>query len=363
MSGLERLYSPPEIGAPGKRKAGARRRDLALAGLFVLAMGALVLTTLTVLMPGLLGDSYRLQVYFADAPGLYISTQVLQDGYVIGIVESTTPVFPGRDEEAARCPPNARDSAGRSTKLPCFRATLRIREGWPIPSDSTAVLGSAGLLQGKAIKIQPGASDALLHDGQTLESTARETDLLAQLEELTGSLRELVDKTIEPALASIRDQIQTIQDLLGTGGKDAQNKDRLAGVLQNMQQLSADMASAVDPKRIQSILFSIQQVSDNLADASATFVERSDEIKRAVKGYGDLAADIRDMVRQTKPSVRGSLDDAQFLLQELSAALVPILSNIEETTRNLSALSRDLRSNPAVIIEGHKVEDRTPWLE
>ena len=38
MNRLERLYSPPEIGAPGKRAAVGVRRDLFLAGLFVLTM-------------------------------------------------------------------------------------------------------------------------------------------------------------------------------------------------------------------------------------------------------------------------------------------------------------------------------------
>ena len=104
MNSLERLYSPPEIGGPGKREARSRRRDLVLAGLFVLSMAALAAATFAILMPGLLGGAYRLHAYFADASGLYTSTQVLQGGYVVGLVERMTPIFPGRDEEAKNCP-------------------------------------------------------------------------------------------------------------------------------------------------------------------------------------------------------------------------------------------------------------------
>ena len=363
MSGIERLYSPPEIGGPGKRRAKSRRRDLTLAGLFMLCMGALAAATLAILMPGLFGGTYRLQAYFADASGLFTSTQVIQEGYVVGIVEGMTPVFPDRDQDAKHCPPPLEDAQERSSKLPCFQATLRIRGAWPIPEDSTAALGSAGLLQGEAIKIQPGASDDLLQDGEAIVTAGRESDLMSQLGALTDSLNELVDETIKPALANIRDQVQTIKDLLGTSGDNAENKDRLAGVFRNLERLSADMESAVNPAQIQSILSSVQQVSANLELVSSTLTERSGDIERTVRNYGDLAEDISGMVKESKPSVQRSLDDTQFLLQELSAALVPILTNIEDATRNLSALSRELRNNPAAIIKGHEVEEETPWFK
>ena len=281
-----------------------------------------------------------------------------------------TAIIPGRHEGVENCPPpqeNEKEEPKQERKgapqPPCFRVTLRIQGEWPIPKDSTATLGSAGLLQGDAIMIQPGSAPALLEDGQKIETTPRDGGLMAQLKDLTRTLHDLVDNTIEPALANIRDQIQTIKDLLGTGGDNAENRDRLAGVFQNLEQLSADMESAVNPAQIQSILSSVQQVSANLELVSATFTERSGDIKRTVRSYGDLATDISSLVKETKPSVQRSLDDTQFLLQEISASLVPILTNIEDATRNLSVFSRDLRSNPAVIIKGREVEEETPWFK
>lgn len=363
MSRLERLYSPPEIGAPGKRAATGRRRDLLLAGLFVLAMAGVVLGVLALLMPGLLGGAYRLHAYFGDASGLTAGTQVIQGGYAIGIVESMKPVFPGRDElDAAHCPAPDLATGLRSGRLPCFRATLRIRDNWPIPDDSLARLGSAGLLQGEAIKIRPGVSNTLLVGDDLISAEGRETDLMAQLGSLTDSLQSLVDETIAPALASIQQQIKTIEDLLGTSGGNAQNRDRLAGVFENLQQLSSDVTKAVNPEQLQAIMAAVQRLSENLALVSETFEGRTVEIQRTVRNYGDLAVDIRGLVKDSKPSIDRSLDDTQYLLQELTAALTPILTNIEDATRDLSALARDLRTNPAVIIKGHEVEDKTPWF-
>jgi phospholipid/cholesterol/gamma-HCH transport system substrate-binding protein len=364
MSRLERLYAPPEIGAPGKRAAAGRRRDLLLAGLFVAVMAAVAVWALALLIPGFFGGAYRLNAYFADASGLKPGTQVIQDGFLIGMVDSMSPVFPGRDpEEGRNCPGgDPQEAAAPRGRLPCFRATLRIRHDWPIPRDSRARLGSAGLLQGEAIAILPGTAEDTLADGDRISAADREIDLMDQLGALTDSLQSLVDETIAPALASIRQQIKTIEDLLGTGPDTGENRDRLAGVFENLQQLSEGITQAVRPEQLEAIMTAVQRLSENLAQVSGTLGERTGEIERTVRNYGDLAVDLRGLVRENRPSIERSLDDTQYLLQELAAALTPILTNIEDATRDLSALARDLRANPAVIIRGREVEDDTPWF-
>jgi phospholipid/cholesterol/gamma-HCH transport system substrate-binding protein len=120
---------------------------------------------------------------------------------------------------------------------------------------------------------------------------------------------------------------------------------------------------AVDAGQIARILGAIEQLSTNLSAVSGELTERTGAIEEAVNQYASLAADIRALLKRSGPSVERSLDDTQFLLQELSAALTPILTNVEDATRNLSAVSRDLRNNPAVIIHGREVEDETPWFK
>ena len=363
MNRLERLYSPPEIGAPGKREARRRRHDLFYSGLFVLAMAAVAIAALAFLMPGLFGGAYRLQAYFLDAAGLIDGIQVIQEGYVIGIVEGVTPLFPGRDPAAARCPLPAADAAPRSPALPCFRATLRIKDDWPVPTDSVAQLGAAGLLQGDAIKISPGVATTLLADGSRIMAAGREPDLLAKLNGLSEALDDIVQKTIGPALASVKAQIETIQTLLGTGGDQAGNRERLTGAVENLRTLSANLASSIDPRKIAAILDSLQTLSKNLTEVSVKIGGGTEEVKGAAREYGDLARALRVLVSDNKPALQGSLDDTQALLQELTAGQSPILVNIEEATRNLSALARDLRRDPAVIIKGRKVEEQAPWFK
>ena len=332
MSRLERLYSPPEIGAPGKREAHQRRRDLFYSGLFVLAMAAVAIAALAILMPGLLSGAYRLQAYFSEATGLTDGIQVIQTGYVIGIVEEVTPLFPGRDPDFALCPVPAPNAPARSPALPCFRATLRIKGEWPVPRDSQAQLGAAGMLQGDAVMIRPGMEPTLLADEDRIATLAREVDLATKVGELTASVKVLVGETITTALESARKTI-------------------------------AGLESSLDPKKITAILSSTETLTRNLTEVSGRLGGSADEIKGAVRQYGELAREARSLVTDSRPALQRTLDGAQILMQQLNADLAPILINVEDASRNLSALSRDLRQDPASIIKGRKPEEPPPWFK
>lgn len=361
MSALERLYAPPEIGAPGKRAGQRRRRDLILSGLFVLAMALAALGTLALLIPGLLGGAYRIHAYFPEARGLTAGIPVLQEGYTIGLVEAVEPVFPGRDTDAGDCPAES-ETAARSLARPCFRARLRIAGDWPISADSRAQPGSAGLLQGAAILILPGESPLLLAAGDSIPVAPGAPDLPAQLAALTDSLQSLVDQTIAPALASIQRQIETIGNLLGTDAAEPADRERLSGIFGNLERLSADLEQVVDPERLGAILDNVNAMSEDLRRVTASLEGRSEDIRQAVGQYGSLAGDIQAVVKENRPALRSSLDDTQFLLQQVATNLMPVLTNLEDATRNLAALTRDLRANPGVIIRGREVEPQTPWF-
>jgi phospholipid/cholesterol/gamma-HCH transport system substrate-binding protein len=321
----------------------------------LIAAGALAL-----LMPGLFGGVYRLHAFFPQADGLSAGIPVIQRGYDIGIVESLEPLFPGRDPEAGLCPPRGDGEPG--AVLPCFRATLRIRGEWPIPADSLARPGSAGLLKGDALVVVPGEAPELLAAGSRIAVSPREADLMAQLGALTDTVQSLVDRTVAPALASIQRQIETIGQLLGTEGADGAERERLAGVLGNLERLSADLERAVDPDQLAAILDTVSRIAGNLEQVTASLQGRGDELQAAVARYGELASDIRAVVKENRPALQSSLEDAQYLMQQIAASLTPILANIEEASRNLDALSRDLRDNPGVIIRGREVERETPWF-
>lgn len=364
---LDRLYAPPEIGAPGKRRALAERRDLLLAGIFVLVMAALVLVTFALILPGLFGQAYRLEAYFLEADGLDPGMPVVQDGYVIGLVERVSPVFPGTEAHGLHCPDPPVGAPPRSPSLPCFRMTLRIRDNWPVPRDSSAQLASQGLLTGSIIRIQAGSSAELLAGGAVIKARAPEADLTGQLAALTETVRRVVEDSIAPTLASIRDQVKTIELLIGIGGDQGEgvgkNRDQLAGAFENLRVLTENLVAAVDPKAIGAILGSVEAMSASMARITADMTGSTQDVQRAVKDYGALAVDIRGLVNENRPALQRSLDDTQFLLQSLSAALTPILTNIEDASRNLAAFSIELRRDPTLILRPRENEEQAPWFQ
>ena len=76
--------------------------------------------------------------------------------------------------------------------------------------------------------------------------------------------------------------------------------------------------------------------------------------------YQKLGVSLYETIKRNEANVEKALSEANFLFQDLSMALPPILDNIEEATRNLQGLSRDLRDNPSVIIRGRKKVDNSP---
>lgn len=94
MSGIERFYSPPEIGAPGRREGLKRRRDLMFAGAFSLAM-MVVLAIAIVVLFGWSGEKIQFETECPASGGVQPGTPVIQADYLIGKVTDVLPKMVG----------------------------------------------------------------------------------------------------------------------------------------------------------------------------------------------------------------------------------------------------------------------------
>ncbi len=119
----------------------------------------------------------------------------------------------------------------------------------------------------------------------------------------------------------------------------------------------------VDPQAIGAILASVETMSADLARITAEMAGSTQDVQRTVNNHGDLANDIRGLVKENRPVLRRSLDDTQFLLQSLAAALTPIPTNSEDASRNLSAFSQELRSHLTHLLRPRETEEQVPWFK
>jgi len=376
MSAIERLYTPPRIGAPGRAAARRRRRKLQRTGLFVALMATLLVGAMLLLHFRNL-DAIHLRSYIGVTDGLSAGAPVEQAGYGIGTVVAVTPTFADNDTDnpcLSAASANA-DATTRSAHAPCFELRLRIDRDWPIPSNSIAVVGSR-LLQGTIIEIRPGDADTLLADNGVLRGQADDSDLassanqlLAKLGELLDHVQGIMDGTVQPMLASLNSQVGALQQLVvsdaGNSGDSGAALNDVAAVLDNLKQLTGDLAADSEQQRntdIGKLLRATRHAAENVETITAAVESRSREIRKAVEQFTQLGERLNKLARNSSPAIERSLTDTQYIVQEAATALTPILNTIDETTRNLLELSRDLRDNPGVLIGGRNTRDNSPDL-
>jgi phospholipid/cholesterol/gamma-HCH transport system substrate-binding protein len=345
MISVERFFSPPEIGAPGRRAGQRQRRDLLISGLFVLAMLA-VLAAALLIVSGYFVGTYSLTTDFSEAGGLEPGTPVRQADYVIGTIAAIEPVF------------------SNEKLVPRFKVVMRIQKGWKIPEDSIAVIGSAGLLQGNVVKVVPGSSTVPLNEGESIRSGKKEPDLSQQLAELTDRLSELMRDSVTPLVASVKRQIEALEGLMLTGEDDVgSSQQTIAGILENLRDVSATLKAqmeAIKPKELGALVDSARTIARNVEQITDRLNSRSREIESTVKNFSELADRLNKLVEKNDPAIERSLADTQVMLQEMSTAVTPILSNLDEITQNLLQLSQDLRNDPALVLWGRKLPDNAP---
>lgn len=371
MSDFERLYTPPAIGAPGRAADRARRRKLRRSGLFVLLMALLLIATLLFLRFRTL-DAIELRTWLPFTDGLSAGALVEQAGYTIGTVVAVTPSFADHQQPNGCSPSQA--AADTTQHQPCFLIRLRIDRQWPIPSDSVAVLGSK-LLQGAIIRIEPGSATTLLADNDTLSGRGEDSDLASSANQLVAKLGKLLehvqgimDQTIAPMLASINAQVGalhqlTVSDDSSNGNATGAALKDVADVLNNLKQLTGDLASPTSQDRdtdIGKMLRATRLAAENVEAITAAVNSRSEAIRQAVSQFTALGERLNKLARNASPGVERAITDTQYLMQETATALTPILNNVDETTRNLLELSRDLRDNPGVLLGGRDGGDNSP---
>lgn len=334
MSGIERFYSPPEIGAPGRREGFKRRRDLLVAGVFSLSM----LIALVLSIGYLFGMSGEIKGFTIECPasgGVKPGTPVLQLDYPIGKVVS---VEPGIND---------------GKKGPPFILSFEIDRDWRVLANDKIVIGSAGLLQGNVVNLvrstQPEIANA---------SAAPEPG------ELLGCEIEsdLVEK-IDPIIESVKRQVAVLEGFLVSQDPSTDSRKTMTGILDNLRDISDHLKqqmSAINPEEIGDIVGSARATAKNVEQITATLTKRSAEIDHAVADFGELADKLKRLVEKNDPKIERSLSDTQYMLQELATAMTPILNNLDETSQNLKELSVDLRKNPATAIWGREVRDNAP---
>jgi len=315
------------------------RTDI-LAGLFVLAVLVLLAAWIVVKV---LGQSWQRNDYYAfpmDVTGMRVGTPVMVAGYRVGLVTEIVPQMstgPDREHEAVQpqtqClfvnPPPA---AGQTY----FRLTLAIDKDWPITKDSQVRLETPSLLGQPVIALKLG-KDSRLCPGSAIpfevEPGAPAAPDLAGLTQRANEVLATVDTFLkqlenEKLPANTGQLLSNAQQTVRTLGETAVTMNRFIND-QNLQRMKADMGHAV--VKLNALLEDARKLVNETRKATGA-------------------------VQEIRPPLANAATDLEYVLRLTASRLPGILSNLEQTTQDLSGLLADLRADPVTTLRGRDAE-------
>jgi phospholipid/cholesterol/gamma-HCH transport system substrate-binding protein len=294
------------------------QRNYAIVGAFVIVVTVGLIAWLAVLA-GRTGATDPYHVHFANVMGLSSGTQVLYEGYPIGVIEDIQPTI----------------REGRQV----FRLDLRVQRGWKIPEDCLATITTSGFLSAAVINLRAGASATLLEPGDEIASL-ESPDLFAAMSSVAGELGELIQGSVKPMLQTLSEGGPAIvEDLEVFTGKLNETLAQIDGFL-----------SGENGRRIEQILV-------NLESTSANFAAVTGELEQTRLRVDELLELMNVMLEENRRPVGDAVVDLQDSLESVSRHIEAITHHLEVTTRNMNEFSRQIRENPGVIVRGRASGD------
>jgi phospholipid/cholesterol/gamma-HCH transport system substrate-binding protein len=334
-----------------------------VVGLFVLVALAGVLVAVA-LLTGRTGASDRYHTVYDNVAGLKFGTPVSFEGYQIGQVEAIAPTQ--TDDGLA------------------FRVELSVEQGFPIPRDSTAAIGSTGLLAGASVQITAGQAAETLQPGARIEP-GTSADMFAAVANIAGQVNTLSEQGVQPLLEKLNRYTEVLgrnltetapllledlraatRSLADTTPRVAEDVEAFTGTL-NQQVLGPD-----NLERIRATLRNLEAAArsvnegivgpenraqiratlGNLQQASGQVLTLTEELQATKRQIDRMVDRVDTLVQGNTEAVDKSLQDLQYTLDVVSQHVDAIAYNLESTSRNMNEFSRTIRRNPGVLLGG-----------
>ncbi|MEM5786971.1 MAG: MlaD family protein [Syntrophobacteraceae bacterium] len=221
--------------------------------------------------------------------------------------------------------------------------TIRISPEAKVRQDSHAEIRSLGMMGAKYVELSPGSPDSPeLPSGAVLEgkSASSLSEIMATGQQVASGMVELVNETkqlikevrteysLKETASSARETIQNANGFLVDLRKQT---NELAPILKNLRQVTGDGGA-----ELIALFKDVRETNKNL---QKSFQSIEKEMTKALGHAGRGFAEAEGTVKGVRTILSASEDDITSLLLHLN-----------ETTRNLKALSEDLKSHPWKIV-------------
>jgi phospholipid/cholesterol/gamma-HCH transport system substrate-binding protein len=277
------------------------QRNYAVVGAFVIAISVGLIAWLAVLA-GRTGATDPYHVHFANVMGLLSGTQVLYEGYPIGMIEDIQPTT----------------KDGRQV----FRLDLSVERG-------SAVV----------VNVRAGTSSTLLDPGDEIPSV-ESPDLFAAMSSVAEDMGDLIQGSLKPTLHT-----------LSEGGPEiVEDLEAFTGQLNETLAQIDSFLSGDNARRFEQILV-------NLESTSTSFAAVSGDLEETRSRVDELINLVNTVLEENRRPVGEAVADLHESLESVSRHIEAIAHHLEVTTRNMNEFSRQIRENPGVIIRGRASDD------
>ena len=299
--------------------------NYAMVGAFVVAMAlALLLALFQLAGRGKLADTYYTE--FNNTAGIKEGSVVTFEGHEIGRVgEIGVSQSPGKR----------------------YRLALKVQRGWKIPSNSKARRTQSGFLAPLVVDIRAG--DGPLLQPEAMIDADDSPIMMEAIADIASKLTDIAEGDIEPLLKRFGERVDQVGDRV---------ERALPGVLEDLKKTLAQTNNASrlleralreeNQQHLTRLLATTEMTTENLAQIST-------ELKQT-------HARLDKLLDQSNTLIDGNREDIQSSVQEIRQSLKrvnAILHHFENTGRNMAEFSRQIRENPASLIQSNPPVDKT----
>ena len=301
-----------------------------MVGVFVLAMLVVLMAALYKLT-GRSSDTEPYYVLFSDITGIHPGSVITYGGYQIGQVEKIVPQ--------------------RANGKTHYRAELNIQTGWEIPSDSVARIVSPGLLADNQIDILEGESKNSLPPGSAIKGESA-SSLMSLLDSVANEVKDLSQGNIKPLINNLNNRVNTIGDNLdSTIPELTRNLNQLIGRFNNNADQLAVLLGDDNQKHINNLFNNADTISQHLMNLSKGFNKASAQLDKLLENSNAT-------LKNNQKDIRHSVVELRKSMEIVSQNIDSIVYNLGAASRNMNEFSREIRSNPGVLLRSKTPQDQ-----
>ena len=169
-----------------------------------------------------------------------------------------------------------------------------------------------------------------------------------------GSVVDNMVKASENAVAVTEDTRRQIHALLGPGTASKVDDALLniSSASENISRLSDDVNESLRNVLTPETARKLQRSLDNFSLAAANIATLSKDLGATRAELDRLLAALSQSVDETRPRLRDSSSDLQYILRSVAQHIDAVNYNLEGTSRNMFEFSRLLRQDPSVLLRG-----------